>query len=569
MTRREFLHLLAAAAAAGMQLDARRVLAGGAPSPLYDLPPFGNVGLLHLTDCHAQLPPLHFREPSVNLGVGSALGQPPHLVGEALLRRFGMVRGSADAHAFTFLDFPEAARTYGKVGGFAHLATLIGKLRAERPGALLLDGGDSWQGSATALWTRGQDMVQAALQLGVDVMTAHWEFTYGAQRLLDVVNGDFQGRIDFVAQNVRTVDFGDSVFRSHVMREVNGVPVAIVGQAFPYTPIAHPRRFVPDWTFGIQEQNLQKTIDAARRDGAQVVVLLSHNGMDVDLKLAGRVRGLDAILGGHTHDAVPAAIEISNYGGKTLVINSGSHGKFLGVLDLDVRAGRVSAYRFKLLPIFSNLLPADPEMNALIARVRAPFEARLAEPLAVTQGLLYRRGNFNGSFDQLILDALMDTQDAQVAFSPGFRWGPALLPGETITREDLMAQTAITYPSVTLSEMTGEAIKSVLEDVCDNLFNPDPYYQQGGDMVRVGGLTYACAPNASMGSRISDLRLRGKPLVPTRKYKVAGWASVADGASGAPVWDVVETWLKQQRVVAPRRPNLPRLIGVEGNPGIG
>ena len=569
MTRREFLQLLAAAAAAGMQLDGRGALAGGASSSLYDLPPFGNVGLLHLTDCHAQLQPLYFREPSGNLGVGPASGQAPHLVGQALLRRFGIARGSPDAYAFTFLDFAHAAATYGKVGGFAHLATLVGKLRDERPGVLLLDGGDSWQGSATALWTGGQDMVDCALQLGVDVMTAHWEFTYGAQRLTELVNGDLKGRIDFVAQNVRTADFGDPVFRPYVVREVNGVSVAIIGQAFPYTPIAHPRRFVPDWTFGIQEENLQRSIDGARRDGAKVVVLLSHNGMDVDLKLAGRVSGLDAILGGHTHDAVPAAIEISNLGGKTLVVNSGSHGKFLGVLDLEVKAGRVTGYRYKLLPIFSNLLAASPEMTALIAKVRAPFESRLSEPLAVTQGLLYRRGNFNGSFDQLILDALMDTQGAQIAFSPGFRWGTTLLPGQTITREDLMAQTAITYPSVTLREMTGEAIKALLEDVCDNLFNPDPYYQQGGDMVRVGGLTYACEPNARMGSRISDLRLRGKPLAPTKRYKVAGWAPVADAASGAPVWEVVETWLKHQRIVAPRRPNLPRLIGVRGNLGIG
>ncbi len=569
MSRREFLQLLGAAAAAGMRLDMRSALAGDASSSLYDLPAFGNVGLLHLTDCHAQLQPLYFREPSVNLGVGAASGQPPHLVGEALLRRFGMARGSAEAHAFTFLDFPAAARTYGKVGGFAHLATLVKKLRAERPGALLLDGGDSWQGSATALWTQGQDMVDAALQLGVDVMTAHWEFTYGAQRLLDVVNGDFKGRIDFVAQNVRTVDFGDPVFHPYVMRQVNGFPIAIIGQAFPYTPIAHPRRFVPDWTFGIQEENLQTSIDAARRDGALVVVLLSHNGMDVDLKLAGRVRGLDAILGGHTHDAVPAAIEIGNAAGKTLVINSGSQGKFLGVLDLEVKAGRMTGYRYKLLPVFSNLLPADSGMNALIARVRAPFEPKLSEPIAVTQGLLYRRGNFNGSFDQLILDALMDTQGAQMAFSPGFRWGTSLLPNQTITREDLMAQTAITYPSVTLREMTGASIKAVLEDVCDNLFNPDPYYQQGGDMVRVAGLTYACEPGARMGKRISDMRLGGKPIAPQKRYKVAGWAPVADGATGAPVWDIVEAWLKQQRVIAPRRLNLPRLIGVEDNPGIG
>jgi S-sulfosulfanyl-L-cysteine sulfohydrolase len=568
MSRREFLQLLASAAVAGLQLDERQVLAGDLSPSLYDVPPFGNVGLLHLTDCHAQLHPLYFREPSVNLGVGSATGHPPHLVGQALLRHFGMARGGVEAHAFTSLDFEAAARMYGKVGGFAHLATLVKRLRAERPGALLLDGGDSWQGSATALWTRGQDMVDASLELGIDVMTAHWEFTYGGARVTEVVNGGLKGRIDFVAQNVHAIDFGDPVFRAYVMREVNGVPVAIIGQAYPYTPIAHPRRFVPDWTFGIKEENLQKSIEAARRDGAWVVVLLSHNGMDVDLKLASRVSGLDAILGGHTHDAVPVAIEVSNAGGKTLVTNAGSHGKFLGLLDLEVKGSRVTGYRYKLLPVFANLLPADPQMSGLIAKLRAPFESRLTEPLAVTQELLYRRGNFNGSFDQVILDALIEVQGAQIAFSPGFRWGRTLLPGETITREHVLEQTAITYPYVTLGEMTGEAIKALLEDVCDNLFNPDPYYQLGGDMVRVGGLTYACAPNATMGSRISDLRLDGKPLVPTKQYKVAGWAPRADGAGGAAVWEVVEMWLKHNRTIVPRRPNLPRLIGVEGNPGV-
>ncbi|HTS54918.1 MAG TPA: thiosulfohydrolase SoxB [Burkholderiales bacterium] len=568
MTRREFLQLLAAAAAAGLQLDQRRALAGDFSSTLYDLPRFGNVGLLHLTDCHAQLLPLYYREPSVNLGVGPASGKPPHLVGEALLRRFAIPAGSPGAHACTFLDFEQAAKVYGKVGGFAHLATLVNKLRAERPGALLLDGGDAWQGSATALWTRGEDMADAALQLGVEVMTGHWEFTYGAERVTEVVNGPFKGRIDFVAHNVHTIDFGEPVFRPYVVREVNGVPVAIIGQAYPYTPIAHPRRFVPEWTFGIQEQNLQKSIDAARRDGAQVVVLLSHNGMDVDLKLAGRVSGLDAILGGHTHDAVPAAIGVSNAGGKTLVTNAGCNGKFLGVLDLEVKAGRVTGYRYRLLPVFANLLPPDPQMSALIARVRAPFESRLSEPLANTQGLLYRRGNFNGTFDEIILEALMEVQGAQIAFSPGFRWGTTLLPGETITREHLMEQTAITYPYVTLNEMTAETIKSVLEDVCDNLFNPDPYLQQGGDMVRVGGLTYACEPNARMGNRISDLRLDGKPLTPTKKYKVAGWAPVTEGAVGTPVWEVIEAWLKHNESVAPRRATMPRLIGVEGNAGL-
>ena len=566
MDRREFLHALAAAAAAGLALD-RDTSAAQADS-IYDVPAFGNVGLLHFTDCHAQLLPVYFREPSANLGVGSASGKVPHLVGEALLRRFGIAPGTAQAHAFTFLDFDRAARTYGKLGGFAHLATLVKRLREQRPGALLLDGGDTWQGSATALWTQGQDMVRACLKLGVDVMTGHWEFTYGAPRVQQLIETDLRGHIDFLAQNVRTVDFGDEVFQPFVLREVNGVPVAIIGQAYPYTPIANPRYFVPDWSFGIREDSLQKAVDAAKAQGAQVLVLLSHNGMDVDLKLASRISGLTAILGGHTHDAVPAAIEVPSASGKTLVTNAGSNSKFLAVLDLEVKSGRVTAYRYRLLPVFANLLPPDPAMQALIDAVRAPFAAKLAEPLAVTEGVLYRRGNFNGSFDQLILDALLEVQDAQIAFSPGFRWGTSLLAGDTITREDLMNQTAITYPSVTLTQMSGERIKAVLEDVCDNLFNPDPYYQQGGDMVRVGGLTYACAPDAKFGSRISDLRLHGKPLDAEKTYKVAGWAPMAEGVSGTPVWELVEKWLRSKRTVSPRHPNLPRLIGVEGNPGV-
>ena len=567
MKRREFLQLLAAGAAAGLALDRRDALAGDGAA-LYDVPRFGNVGLLHFTDCHAQLNPIHFREPSVNLGVGAATGKPPHLVGEALLKHFGIAPGTAQAHAFTCLDFAQAAQTYGKVGGFVHLATLVRRLRAERPGALLLDGGDTWQGSATALWTAGQDMVDACLALGVDVMTAHWEFTYGAQRVRQILDNDFKGKLDFVAQNVRTADFGDPVFPAYVIREVNGVPVAIVGQAFPYTPIANPRHFVPEWSFGIQEERLQPAIDEARAAGAQVVVLLSHNGMDVDLKLAGRVRGLDAILGGHTHDGVPAPTVMSNAGGKTLVTNAGSNGKFLGVLDLEVKGGKVADYRYRLLPVFANLLPADAQMAALIARLRAPYAQKLAEPLAVTEGLLYRRGNFNGSFDQLILDALIAVKGAQIALSPGFRWGTSLLPGQIITREHVMDQTAITYPHVTLTDMSGETIKAVLEDVADNLFNPDPYYQQGGDMVRVGRLAYTCEPRAKMGNRIRDMRLGDTPIEPGKTYRVAGWAPVAEGAQGEPVWEVVETYLKDKKVIAPPKVNAPKLIGMDGDPGI-
>jgi sulfur-oxidizing protein SoxB len=460
-----------------------------------------------------------------------------------------------------------AAHRFGRVGGFAHLATLLRRLRADRPGALLLDGGDTWQGSATSLWTRGEDMARACLELGVDVMTGHWEFTHGAARVQELLGGLLKDRIAFVAQNVRTADFGDEVFPPWVMREVRGVPVAVIGQAFPYTPVANPRHLVPDWSFGIREQSVQESIDSARAAGAAVVVLLSHNGMDVDLKLAGRVSGLDAILGGHTHDAVPVAVEVANAGGVTVVTNGGSNGKFVGVLDLDVRGGRVRAYCYRLLPVFADLLPADPAMQALIDRVRAPYAARLAEPLAVTEGLLYRRGNFGGSFDQLILDALMAVRDAPIAFSPGFRWGTTLLPGDTITREDVMAQTAITYPQTTVTTMSGDTIKAVLEDVADNLFHPDPYYRQGGDMVRVGGLSFACAPGADRGDRIRDLRLGDEALAPGRRYKVAGWAPVSEGVSGPPVWEVVETYLRARSSLPVPLVNQPRLIGVAGNPG--
>ncbi|MBS0445467.1 MAG: thiosulfohydrolase SoxB [Proteobacteria bacterium] len=573
LSRREFARVLAAAGAAGMDLlshaDAAR-----ADDALYDVPRYGNVSFLHFTDCHAQLRPLYFREPSVNIGVGAGRAQLPHLVGEALLKAIDVNAGGRLAHAYSCLDFEAAARRYGRVGGFAHLATLVKRLRADRPGALLLDGGDSWQGSATSLWTNGQDMVEACKLLGVDVMTGHWEFTYGMARVQEVVAKDFKDRIAFVAQNVRTADFGDAVFESHVVREIDGVRCAVIGQAFPYTPIAHPRDFVADWTFGIQDERLQQVVDAVRKLGAQVVVLLSHNGMDVDLKQASRVRGIDAIFGGHTHDGIPLALPVANAGGTTLVTNAGSNGKFLGVMDFDVKGGKVAGHRYRLLPVFADVLPADPAMSALIDKLRAPHRARLDEKLAVSDGLLYRRGNFNGTWDQLICDALMAVQDAPIAFSPGFRWGTTLLPGDAITRETLMEQLAITYPQATVSLLSGRTIKTILEDVADNLFNPDPYYQQGGDMVRVGGLSYTCLPHAAMGSRIDDLRLGGKPLEADKTYKVAGWAPVAEDARRAPgarpVWEVVEAWIKaQDGHVKPRRPNTPALSGVGSDLGLG
>ncbi len=567
LTRREFLHTLAVATAAGLPLacTARAAAING----FYDLHRFGNnVTLMHFTDCHAQLMPNYFREPSVNLGVGAAANRPPHLVGDALLKRFRISPNTRLAHAFTHLDYVHAARTFGKVGGFAHLATLVKKVRAQRPGALLLDGGDSWQGSATALWTRGEDMVQAAKLLGVDIMTGHWEFTLGAERVKTLIDKHLEGRIEFLAQNVRTADFGDPVFTPWTMREMNGVPIAIIGQAYPYTPIAHPRYLVPEWTFGIQEEALQKAVDAAAAKGAQAVILLSHNGMDIDLKLASRVTGIDVILGGHTHDAVPDPIVVSNRAGVTLVTNAGCNGKFLAVLDLDVKNKQVAGYQYRLLPVFSNLLEADREMDRLIRRLRAPYEKQLGERLAVSESLLYRRGNFNGTFDQVILDALIEVKGAEIALSPGFRWGTTLLPNQPITLENLMDQTAITYPSTTLTEMTGTAIKAILEDVCDNLFNLDPYLQQGGDMVRVGGMQYACDPGKTIGSRISNLRLRGKPLEADKTYKVAGWAPVAEGAAGQPVWELVATYLRGKKVLRPPNLNLPELKNIGGNSGI-
>jgi S-sulfosulfanyl-L-cysteine sulfohydrolase len=569
--RREFLHVMAMAAAAGLPLAGGARAQQAAAANFYEVPRFGNVHLLHLTDSHAQLLPVWFREPSVNLGAGTTRGQPPHLVGAALLKKFSIASGSAEAHAYTHLDFVRAAQRYGRVGGYAHLATLVKQLRAGRPGALLLDGGDTWQGSATALWTHGQDMVEAGRELGVDVMTGHWEFTLGAERVLEIVKRELQGRIEFLAQNIRSADFGDAVFTPYTMRTMNGVAVAIIGQAYPYMPIANPRYFVADWNFGIQEELLQNTVEAARAKGAQAVVLLSHNGMDIDLKLASRVRGIDAILGGHTHDGVPRPLIVGNGGGKTLVTNAGSNGKFLGVLDLRVSGGRVEGFQYRLLPVFANLLPADRGMQALIERVRAPYLERLAAPLAVSEGLLYRRGNFNGTFDQLILNGLMAEKDAEIAFSPGFRWGSSLLPGETIRMEHLMDQTAITYPHTTLNEMSGAAIKNVLEDVGDNLFNPDPYYQQGGDMVRVGGLQYRCNPAARIGRRIDDLRLHGKLLDATRLYKVAGWGAVSEESrerGGEAIWDLMARYLRQQKTIPALKLNVPGLVGAESDAGL-
>lgn len=575
--RRDFLKGAGLAAAS---LSLPRLARGTETASIYELERFGNARILHITDAHAQLNPVYFREPSVNIGIGEMAGRPPHLVGRAFLERFGIRPDSADAYAFTCFEFEKSAGRFGKLGGFAHLKTLVDRLRGDvgEKDSLLVDGGDLWQGTGLANAMQGRDMVEVANLLGIEAMTGHWEFTYGEQALRDNLER-FKG--EFLAQNVFLTEeaaFNDArafdpatgrVFKPSVIKELGGHRVAIVGQAFPYVPIAHPRRFTPDWTFGIREEELQKHVDALRgTDKVDAVILLSHNGMDVDLKLASRVTGIDVILGGHTHDAVPQPMPVKNAGGTTLVTNAGSNGKFLGVLDLALDKGKVGDIRYRLLPVYSELLKPDPAMAELIGRVRAPHVSDWSEKIATPDRLLYRRGNFTGPMDELICTALRTELDAEIALSPGFRWGVTALSGQALTMEDLLAETAITYPETYVQEMTGAEIKTVLEDVCDNLFNADPYYQQGGDMVRAGGLSYTCTPTDAIGSRISELRLDGgKAISASHRYKVAGWASV-NGRQGAPVWDVVGKYLRSGRMFQERLGTGVALKGVDGNPGI-
>jgi sulfur-oxidizing protein SoxB len=574
--RRDFLTLTGAAALTG---GWPRLASPADNSGVYDLERFGNARILHMTDTHAQLLPVYFREPSVNLGIGAMEGKPPHLVGRAFLDRFGIRPDSADAYAFTFLDFEKSAARFGKLGGFAHLKTLIDRLRNDVGDgrSLLLDGGDLWQGTGLANAMQGADMVEAANLLGIEAMTGHWEFTYGEKALRGNLER-FKG--EFLAQNVYLSEeaaFNDAkaydpasgrVFKPATTREIGGYRIAVIGQAFPYVPIAHPKRFTPDWTFGIRDDELQKLVDGLRNDDkVDVVLLLSHNGMDVDLKLASRVKGIDVILGGHTHDAIPQPIAVTNAGGTTLVTNAGSSGKFLGVLDLEIAKGRVSDVRYRLLPVFSELLKPDAAMAALIDKMREPHAAAYAAKIATADRLLYRRGNFGGTVDQLICDALRGQFDAEIALSPGFRWGSSVLPGHPVTMEDVLTETAISYPETYAAKMTGSQIKDILEDVCDNLFNADPYYQQGGDMVRVGGFTYTCTPAESVGRRISELKLdNGRRLEAGKSYKVAGWASI-NPQQGAPVWDVLAKHLASGKKPDQRGAGVT-LKGVDNNPGI-
>jgi sulfur-oxidizing protein SoxB len=573
--RRDFLKLSGAALSGCIIRSAR---AADTPS-IYDLERFGNARILHITDTHAQLQPVYFREPSVNIGIGEMAGQPPHLVGKALLDRYGIRADSADAYAFSSVDFEKAAPRFGKLGGFAHLKTLIDRLRSDvgPTRSMLLDGGDLWQGTGLANAMKGADMVEAANLLGIEAMTGHWEFTYGEETLranLERFKGEFLAQNVFLTEEAKFNDAkafdpaSGRVFKPHLMRDVGGYRVAVIGQAFPYVPIAHPKRFTPDWTFGIRDDELQKVVDSLRgNDKADAVLLLSHNGMDVDLKLASRVTGIDVILGGHTHDAVPQPVAVKNNGGVTLVTNAGSYGKFLAVLDLDLGKGKVKDVRYRLLPVFSELLKPDAAMKALIDRLHAGHDKDWITTIATSDRLLYRRGNFSGPMDQLLCDALRSELDTEIALSPGFRWGTTALTGQHLTMEDLLAETAITYPETYVQSMTGAQIKDVLEDVCDNLFNADPYYQQGGDMVRVGGLSYTCSPTEGIGKRISELKLdNGRTLEAHRSYKVAGWASVNPQA-GKPVWEVFASYLRSGKMAGARDGHVT-LKGVDGNPGI-
>jgi sulfur-oxidizing protein SoxB len=546
ITRRELLQVGAATAALAAGGGFTRAMAQQlSEAELLKFDALGNVTLLHVADIHGQLLPVYFREPSINLGVGAARGQPPHLTGSDFLKRFGIPAKSAAAYALTSEDFSALAKTYGRIGGLDRLATVIKRVRAERGDkVLLLDGGDTWQGSLGANASRGQDMVDCMALLKPDAMTGHWEFTYGEARVQELIKGL---GFPFLALNVRDTEWNEPVFEPMKMFERGGVKIAVLGQAFPYTPVANPRWLMPKWTFGIREEDVRANVEKARKGGAQLVVLLSHNGFDVDRKLAARVQGIDVILTGHTHDAIPEAIKVGN----TLLIASGSHGKFVSRLDLDVQNGAVKGFRYKLIPLFADAIKPDTEMTAAITKARAPYAKELSRVVGQTDSLLYRRGNFNGTFDDVICAALLTERDAEIALSPGFRWGTSVLPGQPITVEDIHNATAITYPQVYRMSMSGERLKEVLEDVADNLFNPDPYYQQGGDMVRCGGLGYAIDVGKPIGQRISAMtQLKsGKPIEPKKEYAVAGWASVNEGTQGPPVWELVERYIAAEKTV--------------------
>ncbi len=559
ISRRDFLQAGVAAAAifgAGNfpVLAARQSLT---QHQLLDFNTTGNVTIIHFTDCHAQVKPVWFREPSVNIGVGAQKGLLPHITGQDLLKAFNYQTGTPEAYALTSEDFVSLARSYGKMGGLDRVSTIVKAIRSERPDALFLDGGDTWHGSMTALKTDGQDMVNLMNALKPDAMTSHWEFTYGIDRVNEIVD---ELPFPFLGANIFDNEWDEPAFEPYTIFERGGAKVAVIGQAFPYMPIANPGWMFPNLSFGIREARIQEMVEEVKQEGADVVVLLSHNGFDVDRKVAQQVSGIDVILSGHTHDAVPEPVKV----GKTMIIASGSNGKFVSRLDLDVDKNGIKDFSYKLIPVFSDVIAPDPEMAALIEKERAPFKAELEEVIGTTDSLLYRRGNFNGTWDDLICQALIEERDADIALSPGFRWGPSLLPGDNITREDIHNATSMTYPNAYRTEMTGQYLHEVLEDVADNLFNPDPYYQQGGDMVRVGGMGYSIDVSKPVGERVSNMTLlkTGEAIDPAKTYVVSGWASVGEDTEGPEIWQVVEDYINRKGTITMDPNSTVRVTGV-------
>ena len=584
LSRREFVYMMAVLGAAPVFANShtRMTDTSNKLEDYYKLKPFGNARFLHMTDSHAQLLPVYFREPSVNLGFFNNFGKPPHIVGEKLLDYYGIKGNKRLEYAYSCVDFEKHAKAMGKVGGFSQIKTVVDYLRDSfgKEKTLLLDGGDTWQGSATSLYTRGKDMVGAMNKLGVDVAVGHWEFTYKAEEVLENVKAL---DAEFLAQNVFVKEtslmngaeaFDEDTghaFKPYTIKKMGNARVAIIGQAFPYTTIANPQRFIPDWTFGIKEDSMQEMVDMIKEtEKPDAIIVLSHNGFDTDKKMAEVCTGIDFIMGGHTHDGVPEAVPVKNADGTTYVCNAGSNGKFLNVLDLDIQNGKIKDFKFTLLPIFSDLIPEDKEMKKYIEDVRLPFLKELTREIGTTEMTLFRRGNFNGSWDQIICDALIKVKEAQISLSPGFRWGTSVMPGQAITFDDLMTQTAMTYPETYAREMTGTDIKAILEDVADNLFNEDPFYQQGGDMVRTGGISYRIDPKGKMGERISNITLTktGMKLEANKSYKVAGWSTVGAKSEGEPVWETVETYLKNVKHINNLKVDTPDIVGITGNPGI-
>ena len=584
LSRREFVYMMAVLGAAPVFANShtRMTDTTNKLEDYYKLKPFGNARFLHMTDSHAQLLPVYFREPSVNLGFYGNFGKPPHIVGEKLLDYYGIKGNKRLEYAYSCVNFEEHAKVMGRTGGFAQIKTVVDYLRDSfgKDKTLMLDGGDTWQGSATALYTRGKDMVGAMNLLGVDVAVGHWEFTYKAEEVLENVkalNAEFLAQNVFVKETsmMNGIEAFDEdtghAFKPYTIKKMGNARVAIIGQAFPYTTIANPQRFIPDWTFGIKEDSMQEIVDMIREtEKPDAVIVLSHNGFDTDKKMAEVCTGIDFIMGGHTHDGVPEAVPVKNPDGTTYVCNAGSNGKFLNVLDIDIKNEKIKDFKFTLLPIFSDLIPEDKDMKKYIEDQRLPFLKELTREIATTEMTLFRRGNFNGSWDQIICDALLEVKEAQISLSPGFRWGTSVMPGQAITFDDLMTQTAMTYPETYARDMSGTDIKLILEDVADNLFNEDPFYQQGGDMVRTGGISYKINPKGKMGERITDIVLTktGMKIEANKSYKVAGWSTVGAQSEGEPVWETVETYLKNVKHISKLKVDTPDIIGVAGNPGI-